>query len=161
MSMKKYSKLKIFIDGASRGNPGQSACAVVLFDVKGEIVMEEGRYLGKCTNNFAEYNGLILALSIANKMGADNLEVFSDSELLVRQFNGEYKIKDKELLNLMLKIKKETSRFTSITLSYVPRKMNSHADKLVNKILNRASIEGKLKSQISEKISNIIQPELF
>lgn len=161
MGMKKYTKLKIFIDGASRGNPGQAACAVVLFNQNGEIVMEEGRYLGKCTNNFAEYNALILALSISHKISADNLEIFSDSELLVKQFNGEYKIKDKELLNLMLKIKKETSRFTSISLSYIPRKMNFHADKLVNKILNRAVVDENLKRRVSEKTSNIIQPELF
>lgn len=159
--MKKYAKLKVFIDGASRGNPGRGACAVVLCDEKGEIVLEEGRYLGKCTNNFAEYKGLILALSLSNKIGADNLEIFSDSELLVKQFNGDYKIKDKELLNLMLKVKKETSKFTNVSLSYVPRKMNSHADKLVNKILNRAVMGENFKKQVFEKTSRIIQPELF
>lgn len=139
--MKKYTKLKVFIDGASRGNPGKGACAVVMFDEKGEIVMEEGKYLGKCTNNFAEYNALILALSASDKIGVHTLEIFSDSELLVKQFNGDYKIKDKDLLNLMLKIKKETSKFDSVSLSHVPRKMNSHANKLVNKILNKSIID--------------------
>jgi len=71
-------KLNIFIDGGSRGNPGRGACAAVLLDAKGAVVKEEGKYLGHCTNNFAEYNGLLLALSAAAKLGAAELRLCYD-----------------------------------------------------------------------------------
>jgi len=133
----KNKKLKIFIDGGSRGNPGHGACAAVVFDEKGGLILEEGKCLGHCTNNFAEYNGLVLALAAARRLGASELKVFSDSELLVRQFSGEYKIKDPTLKVLMGEIKKESAAFKSVTLSHVRREANSHADRLVNVILDK------------------------
>lgn len=139
----KNRKLKIFIDGGSRGNPGHGACAAAIFDEKGVLVGEEGKYLGHCTNNFAEYTGLILALSTARQLGASELAVFSDSELLVRQFNGQYKVKDPTLRILMGEIKKETSVFKSVTVSHVPRERNAHADRLVNGILDKARTMNK------------------
>lgn len=130
-------KLKIFIDGASRGNPGPGACAVFISDTKKSVVKETGKFLGNCTNNFAEYSALLLALSAAKKLGGTELSIFSDSELLVRQFNGEYKIRKPELRAFMSKIVRQVLFFRHVALAHIPRELNSHADKLVNRILNR------------------------
>ncbi len=136
--MKKEKKLRIFIDGGSRGNPGHGACAAVFFGTDGDILREEGKYLGRCTNNFAEYNGLRLALAAAGRLGAEELEIFSDSELLVRQFSGEYKIKDAALAAIMAEVRKTAAGFKKIYISHVPRGKNKDADKLVNRILDDA-----------------------
>jgi ribonuclease HI len=175
----KESKLIIYIDGGSRGNPGHGACAAAILDSRGKLLSEEGKYLGRCTNNFAEYNGLYLALSAARRLGAHSLEIFSDSELLVKQFSGEYKIKDPVLRGLMAEIKKAVAPFKKIALSHVPRSKNTHADKLVNKILDDAIHSGAVpdKPRIMDdsfKESSIVrgkpvvkensaphQPELF
>ena len=132
----KGKKLNIFIDGGSRGNPGRGACAAAFFDEKGGLVREESRYLGRCTNNFAEYNALILALSTARQLGVSELKIFSDSELLVKQFKGEYRIKDPTLQALMGEAKKELIHFNEVAVSHVRREANSHADRLVNEILD-------------------------
>ena len=160
----KGKKLKIFIDGGSRGNPGHGACAAAIFDEKGVLVGEEGKYLGHCTNNFAEYTGLILALSAARHLGALEAAVFSDSELLVKQFNGEYRIKDPTLQILMGEIRKEASAFKSVTVSHVPRERNAHADRLVNAILDNArtmntpGLAGAMAKKGEQKLH---QPKLF
>lgn len=155
-------KFDIYIDGGSRGNPGPGACAAAVFDEKGRLVEEAGKYLGHCTNNFAEYNGLILALSAACRLGAGQIKVFSDSELLVKQFNGEYKIKDPVLKELMCGIKKAAADFASVKLSHVPRSGNEHADRLVNNILDSAA-NGELKAENPVKGlgKSSDQPELF
>jgi len=162
--MTKNKTFRIFIDGGSRGNPGHGACAAVVFDEKGGLVREEGKYLGHCTNNFAEYNGLVLALAAARSLGALELKVFSDSELLVRQFNGEYKIKDPTLKGLMAEIKKGSAVFKSVTLSHVRREANSHADRLVNVILDNAGTKtapALARSVAKENAQKLHQPKLF
>ena len=158
----KIKKVKIYIDGGSRGNPGRGACAAAFFDENNALVEEEVKYLGRCTNNFAEYNGLILALSIASRLGAAELKIFSDSELLVRQFNGEYKIKDAALKTLMAGIRKLAGGFKSITLSHVPRSRNEYADKLVNNILDAAAAGPALAESAAEDHQRgLYQPKLF
>ncbi|MEI7481821.1 MAG: ribonuclease HI family protein [Elusimicrobiota bacterium] len=160
----KNKKLKIFIDGGSRGNPGHGACAAVIFDEKDVIIGEEGKYLGHCTNNFAEYTGFILALSTALRLGASELVIFSDSELLVRQFNGEYRIKDSTLQVLMGEIKKGASAFKRVTVAHVPRGRNTHADKLVNIILDNARAmknPGLAEIITKECERKLHQPKLF
>lgn len=154
-------KINIFIDGGSRGNPGRGACAAVLLDAKGAVLKEEGKYLGHCTNNFAEYNGLLLALSAAAKLGAAELKVFSDSELLVKQFSGEYRIKDPALKELMAEIRKLAAGFKKVTLAHVPREKNEHADMLVNEILDAAknAPPPPVKSKAEGREHH--QPELF
>lgn len=156
-------KLNIFIDGGSRGNPGRGACAAVLFDAKGALLKEEGKYLGHCTNNFAEYNGLMLALSAAALLGAAELKVFSDSELLVKQFNGEYRIKDPALKELMAEIRKRAAGFKKVTLSHVSRAKNEHADLLINEILDAAKDAPlHIKKEGAGKPGQVpYQPELF
>jgi len=122
---------------------------------------EEGKYLGRCTNNFAEYNGLRLALLCARPLGAHSLEIFSDSELLVKQFSGEYKIKDPVLSGLMAEIKKSAAFFGKITLSHVPRSKNTHADMLVNKILDDPCQAEPDQPAAAEMQQEGNQPELF
>ncbi len=110
---------------------------MIILDTKKSVVKETGKFLGECTNNFAEYSALSLALSAAKKLGGTELSIFSDSELLVRQFNGDYKIKKPELRAFMPKILKQASFFRRVALAHIPRELNSHADKLVNRVLNR------------------------
>ncbi|MBI4656646.1 MAG: ribonuclease HI family protein [Elusimicrobia bacterium] len=160
--MKKFPRIVVYIDGASRGNPGPSACAVAIFDKNRTLIHEEGSYLGKSTNNFAEYSALHLALALSRRFGSENIEIFSDSELLVKQFSGEYKIKDAKLLELMMKIKKESLKFKKLKLCYIPRKQNVYTDKLVNKILNNAKMTNVLDKNIEkEKKTRFYQPNLF
>ena len=157
----KEAKLVIYTDGGSRGNPGHGACAAAIFDSRGKLLAEEGRYLGRCTNNFAEYNGLCVALSAARRLGARSLEIFSDSELLVKQFSGEYKIKDPVLRGLMAEIKKAAACFGKLTLSHVARSKNIHADRLVNEILDNAIHAGAAPDKPAGRGKEIHQPELF
>lgn len=158
----KEHKLVIYTDGGSRGNPGHGACAAAMFDSRGKLLAEEGKYLGRCTNNFAEYNGLYLALSSARRLGARSLEIFSDSELLVKQFSGEYKIKDPVLRGLMAEIKKAAAPFGKLTLSHVPRSKNTHADKLVNKILDNTVRAGATSDKPAARENAAPrQPELW
>ena len=160
--MKKEKKLRIFIDGGSRGNPGQGACAAVFWGHTGTILCEEGKYLGRCTNNFAEYHGLRLALAAAARLGAEELEIFSDSELLVRQFSGQYRVKDATLAGIMAEIRVAAAAFKKVSLSHVPRARNTDADRLVNQILDNARHAAPVldESLAKEKFSRG-QPELF
>lgn len=160
--MKKEKKLRIFIDGGSRGNPGSGACAAVFFDAAGELVCEEGKYLGRCTNNFAEYNGLRLALAAAARLGAAELEIFSDSELLVKQYSGEYRIKDGTLAGIMADIRKAASGFRKVSLAHVRREKNKEADGLVNRILDNARhAPPEVDRALAEENFSPDQPELF
>ena len=160
--MKKEKKLRIFIDGGSRGNPGHGACAAVFFDAAGVVLYEEGKYLGHCTNNFAEYSGLRLALAAAGRLGAAELEIFSDSELLVRQYSGEYHIKDETLAAIMAEIRAAAAHFRKISLSHVPRAKNKEADRLVNQILDNARHAAPaLDRQLAKENASPKQPGLF
>ncbi|MFH1619776.1 MAG: ribonuclease HI family protein [bacterium] len=136
-------KLKIYIDGASRGNPGLGAAGVVIMDTHGAVIAETGKFLGSCTNNFAEYSAFSLAFSLAKKAGGTELQIFSDSELLVRQFNGIYRIKNPNLASFMAEIRKKTSSFKAVTLGHIPRELNARADMQANIALDRGS--GKVR----------------
>lgn len=133
-------RLDIFIDGASRGNPGPGAAGVVILDTKKAVLKDTGNFLGSCTNNFAEYSALSLALSEAKKLGGTELSIFSDSELVVKQFNGLYRIKNAGLADFMAKIRKQVSHFKRVTLTHIPRELNSQADKTANRILDEGLV---------------------
>lgn len=133
--------LEIHTDGGSRGNPGPAACAFVA-EVNGEVVGSGSEFLENNTNNFAEYRGVILALNwlLNNKnlYGGNYVIFLLDSELVVKQLNGIYKIKNKDLLTLSLKIRKLVSNFTGkIFFKNVPREQNKKADLLLNHELDR------------------------
>lgn len=131
---------KLFTDGGARGNPGAAGCAAVLFDDNGELLNFSGEYHPHATNNFAEYSALVLGLKLASKTGVNNLSCFLDSELVVKQLKGEYKIKDENIKKFYTKIQTLIKDFDSVTFTHVPREQNKHADRLVNLILDIKSV---------------------
>ena len=136
--------LIINIDGGSRGNPGIGASGVIIKNMQGKILLKQGLFFTKCTNNQAEYNALKLALISAEKLGGSILKITSDSELLVKQFNGEYKIKNPDLKILMEEIKTLIKNFKTVTLGHTLRSGNSEADEICNLTMD-AGTEHKLK----------------
>ena len=128
-----------YIDGASRGNPGPAAYAVVLQGPGGQTLAEIGKYFGRATNNVAEYYGLIAALDAAQSRGVTRLLIRSDSELLVRQMQGRYKVKSADLRPLHERAQKLARGFDYFAIEHVPREQNSEADALANRALDETS----------------------
>src|SRR5262249_746976 len=126
---------KMYIDGAARGNPGPAAYAVVLTR-PGEPVIEEAATIGTATNNVAEYTALVEGLELAAEFGVRKLAVFSDSELLVKQMNGEYRVKNPDLLELYQEAKRLAAGFEKITIAHVRREQNARADQIGNDALD-------------------------
>ena len=128
--------LRVYIDGASRGNPGPASAGVIFQDQDGETIKSLSVRIGRTTNNVAEYSALILALQEALMMRSKELTIFTDSELLAKQFNGEYKVKDdtiRVLYSLALHLRRG---FKSLSLSHIPREQNKLADKEANRALD-------------------------
>lgn len=130
------------VDGASRGNPGPASYAVVLRGPDGVPRFEVAKYIGRATNNVAEYYGLITALDYAGAQGIDRLLVRSDSELLVRQMQGRYKVKSADLRPLYERARKLANGFAYFAIEHVPREQNSEADALANLALDRTASHG-------------------
>lgn len=122
-------------DGAARGNPGPAGAGAVLFDASGAVVFELRRALGVCTNNRAEYEALVMGLAEARRRGVSQILVRLDSELLVRQLRGEYRVKNASLKPLAQRAIRLLSEFTSARLEHVPRALNAHADRLANEAI--------------------------
>jgi len=127
---------KIYTDGGSRGNPGQSACAFAICNLDDTVVEKSGFYLGMATNNQAEYYGMMRALERARELGIDKVSIYSDSQLVVNQMNGLYKVKNQELAPLHQDIQTLAASFEEISFNYVPREVNKVADSEVNRILD-------------------------
>jgi ribonuclease HI len=127
------------IDGGSRGNPGPASYGVVIRDPRGQVVAKLKKYIGRSTNNVAEYYGLIAALDYAQQHGIRALQVQSDSELLVRQMRGQYKVKSPELRPLFERAKKMAQTFDSFKIDHVYREQNAEADGLANEALDETS----------------------
>jgi ribonuclease HI len=130
-------KLIIHTDGGARGNPGPAAIGAVIEDEKGDLVAEISEYIGVATNNQAEYRAVIAAIEKAKELGAEELEFVLDSELVVKQLNREYRVKDKDLAQLFIKIYNAVMGFKSVSFRHVRREMNKEADKLVNRALDK------------------------
>jgi len=128
--------LKIYTDGGSRGNPGPAAAGVVIRDDQGRSILEAGYFLGEATNNVAEYTALILALEAASKFGADQVSLFADSELVVKQLTGEYRVRDPHLVPLFEQVQRLLIKFDSWQIQHIGRAQNRRADALVNKALD-------------------------
>lgn len=126
----------IRIDGAARGNPGPAGVGGVIEDEKGQMLKEISEYVGETTNNVAEYLSLIAALKEAADYRAESLVVYSDSELLVRQINGEYKIKNEGLKPLVFEAIVLLNAYRDVSVNYVPREENKQADKLANQAID-------------------------
>jgi ribonuclease HI len=131
--------MQAYIDGASRGNPGRAGAGVVIYDETGATFLEESAYLGNATNNVAEYRALILALELAEKAGMEELNVFSDSELIVKQVNGHYRVKEPTLIKLNSKVLKQVGKLKRFTIRHIPRNENKIADRLANRAIDTAS----------------------
>lgn len=136
--------LVLHVDGASRGNPGESGFGVHVTTQDAQPVAELYGYLGKATNNVAEYQALLHGLRFALERGARNIEVYSDSELLVRQIGGRYRVKNPGLAPLFREAQALLARFESARVAHVPRERNREADALANKAvdLRSSSLKG-------------------
>lgn len=127
------------IDGAARGNPGPASYGVVIRDGRGELVAKLKKYIGRMTNNVAEYYGLIAALDYAETHGIRALRVESDSELMVKQMQGQYRVKSEDLRPLFERAKKMSQGFESFRIDHVYREQNREADALANEALDETS----------------------
>jgi ribonuclease HI len=123
---------KLFSDGACRGNPGVGGAGAVITDARENVVWAGKEYLGQCTNNIAEYRALILGLKGALAHGYKSLEVYLDSELLAKQINGSYRVKNENLKVLMNEVRSLLTSFKFVQVKHVLRSHNSNADKLAN-----------------------------
>jgi len=132
------NKLIINVDGASRGNPGPASIGVILKDENKQMVAEIAEKIGRTTNNQAEYRALLAGLKKALSLGAQEVVVNSDSELLVRQMLGIYRVKKEELKPLHAEAVKLAGSFKSFKIGSIPRELNREADKLANKALDGA-----------------------
>ena len=131
-------KVVVNVDGGARGNPGPSAVAAVATSSDGDVLGERGEYIGEATNNVAEYKALLLGLELARELGATEVEVINDSELVSRQIGGEYKVKHAGLKPLFLEAMRELRGFDAWAVRSVRREHNERADELVNQALDEA-----------------------
>ncbi len=123
----------LFTDGASRGNPGEAGAGITLLDGDNREIAARSAYLGQCTNNVAEYQALILGLQTARECGCCKLAIFMDSQLIVRQLTGQYKVKNAALKPLFAKARELLKQFDSWRITHVPREQNKRADQLANR----------------------------
>ena len=130
-------KLFTFTDGGARGNPGPAASGMVIKDATGKTIAAFGEYLGTQTNNYAEYTALLLALKKAKELGATEVDCTLDSELVVKQMKGEYKVKEPTLQKLFIQVYNLASQFKKVTYRHTLRHNNKEADAEVNKILDQ------------------------
>ncbi len=130
------SRLTVNVDGGARGNPGPAAIGIVLRDGDGEVLGEVGETIGEATNNVAEYRALLRGIELAAEHGAAELELVGDSELIVRQVEGRYKVKNAGMKELHEEVKRALRKFDSWTIRHVRRENNSDADRLVNEALD-------------------------
>jgi ribonuclease HI len=129
-------KLVVNVDGGARGNPGPAAIGAVVQGAGGEVLEERGERIGTATNNVAEYRALLLGIERAAELGANEVELVGDSELIVRQVKGEYKVKDATLRGLHAEVKRALRPFERWSIRHVRREQNAEADRLVNQVLD-------------------------
>ncbi|CAB4341168.1 unannotated protein [freshwater metagenome] len=129
-------KLTVHVDGGSRGNPGPAAAGAVASNADGEIVGERGELIGEATNNVAEYRAVLLGAALALELGATEIALVNDSELIAHQLNGKYKVKHVDMKPLYAEALSKLGQFDSWSISCVRREQNEHADLLVNQTLD-------------------------
>jgi ribonuclease HI len=129
-------EISVYVDGCARGNPGHAGCGVIVRDASGRIVMKKGRYLGSRTNNVAEYMALIDAMREAVDLGAHTVKVFTDSELVVKQMTGAYRVKDSKLKELFAEGQRLSRGFSRVEFVHVTRNRNREADSLANEAVD-------------------------
>lgn len=131
--MSREGYLKLYVDGAAKGNPGEAGVGIVIVDAHGTSLLKIGRYIGHATNNQAEYQALIVALEKAIDLRAREIVVFSDSELMVKQIKGLYKVKNETLKQYHTRARDLLNRFRSCRMELIPREENREADRLASK----------------------------
>lgn len=135
--------LRIYTDGGARGNPGPAASAAVLKEIKtgkeGKTIATVSKYLGKTTNNQAEYTAIIIGIEKARTLHAKTIELYLDSELAIRQLKGIYRVKDPDIAKRFLEVQNLLRSFDRVTFTYVRREKNKEADALVNQVLDKES----------------------
>jgi ribonuclease HI/probable phosphoglycerate mutase len=131
-TQKAVSACRIFTDGASRGNPGEAGAGVVIYDSSNTEIAARASYLGTCSNNVAEYKALLLGISTAQEMGCKTVAVCMDSQLIVRQILGQYKVKNATLKPLYTQAVQALKKFDSWEITHIPREQNKRADELAN-----------------------------
>ena len=128
---------RLFCDGGSRGNPGPGACGFVILDENDQVITQGGRFFKHCTNNQAEYWSLREGVSAALKQNIQNLDIYMDSQLIVRQIKGEYRVKNENLLPIYEGTKLDLDKLETYEITHIPRRHNKLADSLVNQILDQ------------------------
>jgi ribonuclease HI len=129
-------RLTIYVDGASRGNPGPAAVGAVIKEEQGATILKVSSSIGRATNNQAEYSALIVALQEAMKLGADQVYINTDSQLMSEQINGNYKVRNAHIRPLFEKAMQLLTAFQYYSIDHIPRYLNSEADALANEALN-------------------------
>lgn len=150
--MKANPHLIIYIDGASKGNPGRSGAGIKITNGEGKRIMEMSRYLGQKTNNQAEYWALLLGLREAKRLGGEFIHIFTDSELVERQIKGLYRVKDFNLRVLHQAVVEQFKKFVSVEIKFIPREQNQEADSLANQAIQRRMAKEKGKEGIQRGI---------
>ena len=130
-------RLTIYVDGASRGNPGPAAVGAVIKEEQGATILKVSSSIGRATNNQAEYSALIVALQEARKLGADQVYINTDSQLMSEQINGNYKVRNAHIRPLFEKAMQLLTAFQYYSIDHIPRYLNSEADALANEALNK------------------------
>ena len=134
-------RLEVYVDGASRGNPGPASYGVCIKKDSADGYEEFSEYIGQTTNSVAEYQALIRALEEGKRLGAEEMDIFTDSQLVARQFEGLYKVKHESLKEIMSRVRELEKNFRRVTVKHIPRSShpgNKRADRLANIALNRA-----------------------
>lgn len=145
---RRHKHLVLFVDGASRGNPGPAGIGVLIKDAKGRVIKEIEEFIGTFTNNVAEYRALIRGLDEAKTLGADAVDVRSDSDLLVSQLDGSYKVKSPDLSPLYLEANRLLRAFLHHTVQRIPRGQNAAADALANRAIDKAVPESAVEFSV-------------
>ncbi len=150
-------KLSIWTDGGARGNPGPAGAGIYIRDENGRTVCWAGFYLGEATNNVAEYQGLLRGLRAAKELGGTQLAVHCDSELIVKQVNGQYKVKNPTLRSIYEEVIAEMANFEQVTVKHVYRSDNAQADQMVNEAVDaRGDVsKGETETQTSPAAGSV------
>jgi ribonuclease HI len=154
-SLEPEDRLIIYIDGASRGNPGRAGAGIWITNGEGKKISEVSRYLGHKTNNEAEYWALLLGLREAKRLGGEALQIFTDSELVERQIKGVYRVKDLDLKALHKTVIENLKTFSSFEIESIPREENKEADRLANQAIQRRIAKEKGRELKKTTISSL------
>ncbi len=148
--MEENVQLVLYIDGASRGNPGRAGAGIWITNPSGEKLLEVSRYLGQKTNNEAEYWALLLGLREARQLGGKSIRIFTDSELIERQVKGLYRVKKNNLQELHQRVTQHLKEFSSFRIESIPREQNREADRLANQAIEK-KIAGEKEEEGSRR----------